>query len=142
MTIKLSSLDAATRRKLKHVLPPDTTASQRTTRANKTAADRQWAFLQVCKHRHLPEPTVEYAFAKDAGRKWRADFCWIPEKIILESEGGVFVKGAHGRGAKFILDCEKYNYATVTGWRVLRVASHLLCSDETIQLVSAALEGP
>ena len=36
-------------------------------------------------------------------------------------EGGSSVAGRHTQGEGFRKDCEKYNEATVLGWRVLRV---------------------
>lgn len=54
-------------------------------------------------------------------RKWRFDFAWVPEKVALEVEGGVFQIGRHNRPGGFIGDCEKYNEAAVAGWTVIRV---------------------
>lgn len=56
-------------------------------------------------------------------RKWRFDFA-IPERMIaIEIEGGIWSNGRHNRGAGYSADCEKYNSATVLGWRVLRGTS-------------------
>jgi very-short-patch-repair endonuclease len=60
----------------------------------------------------------EYWFAKP--RRWRFDFALVGPKLALEVEGGVFTRGRHVRPKGFISDCEKYNAATLLGWRVLR----------------------
>lgn len=53
-------------------------------------------------------------------RKWRFDYA-IPElKIAIEKEGGIFSNGRHVRVNGYINDMEKYNAATVLGWRILR----------------------
>lgn len=53
-------------------------------------------------------------------RKWRFDFA-IPEFFIaVECEGAVWSGGRHTRGSGYSKDCEKYNNATLLGWRVLR----------------------
>jgi very-short-patch-repair endonuclease len=71
---------------------------------------------------HLRElfPTFEVkrevAFCSD--RKWRFDLA--VDKLAIEIEGGVWVEGAHTRGMHFMSDMEKYNRATLAGWRVLR----------------------
>lgn len=53
-------------------------------------------------------------------RKWRFDFA-IPQYLIaIECEGGVWSGGRHTRGLGYSKDCEKYNNATLLGWRVLR----------------------
>lgn len=64
---------------------------------------------------------MEYKFHPD--RKWRFDFCWPQEEVMLgvEVEGGVWTKGRHTRGSGFIADCEKYNAAEVMGYHVIRV---------------------
>jgi very-short-patch-repair endonuclease len=63
----------------------------------------------------------EYVFAPP--RKWRFDFAFVDEKLAVEIEGGIWIKGAHNRGAHFESDTEKYNEAAILGWRVLRVST-------------------
>lgn len=69
----------------------------------------------------LPDPIREYMFC--SWRKWRFDFCYIKEKLAIEIEGAVWIQGRHTRGSGFIKDCEKYNMATILGWRILRYSS-------------------
>jgi len=59
-------------------------------------------------------------------RRWRFDFAWPERKIAVEIEGGVWINGAHNRGAHFLSDMEKYNWATINGWRVLRYTNKTL----------------
>jgi very-short-patch-repair endonuclease len=66
----------------------------------------------------LPPVTKEYRF--HPVRKWRIDFAWPALKLAMEIEGGLFVKGAHGRGAHYRSDCEKYNALAEMGWTLLR----------------------
>lgn len=68
----------------------------------------------------LPSPTREYRF--HPVRRWRFDLCW-PDKglVALEVEGGIWNNGRHTRGLGFLKDMEKYNAATMMGWRVFRV---------------------
>jgi very-short-patch-repair endonuclease len=56
-------------------------------------------------------------------RHWRFDFALVPEQIAIEIEGGIWNKGAHTRGKHFESDAEKYNRATIMGWRVLRYST-------------------
>jgi very-short-patch-repair endonuclease len=78
----------------------------------------------LCKVYRVPHPVPEFVFAKP--RKWRFDFAFPEQKIALEVEGGIFTGGAHTRGKHFLSDIEKYNRATILGWRVLR------CTPQTL----------
>ena len=86
----------------------------------------------------------EYRFAPP--RHWRFDFAWPAVKLAVEIEGGVWSRGRHTRGKGFIADCDKYNAATMLGWRVLRFTrQHLEDSDyinpcTAVQMTMDALE--
>lgn len=58
-----------------------------------------------------------------AERKWRFDFASPRYYIAIEIEGAVWTGGRHTRGGGFEKDCEKYNEATLIGWRILRYTS-------------------
>ena len=75
-------------------------------------------FFECLEKLGLPLPQDEYEFSDE--RKWRADFCWPEEKVILEVEGGAYVRGRHTRGKGFEKDIEKYLTAQAMGYRVLR----------------------
>lgn len=61
----------------------------------------------------------EYRFAPP--RRWRADFAHLPSRTLIEIEGGIWRGGRHITPTGFIADCDKYNAATLLGWRVLRL---------------------
>jgi hypothetical protein len=101
----------------------------------------------------IPKPECEYKF--DDKRKWRFDFAWPKYKVALEIEGATFgrqvicnycnkkvygvtknggtypirIGGRHTSGVGFEKDCEKYNAATLAGWRVLRFPTKSYMSD-------------
>ena len=66
--------------------------------------------------------TTEYEFAKSVGRRFRADFCHIEHKIIIEYEGLVShgARGGHQTKKGYTDNCEKYNLAARLGYVVLR----------------------
>lgn len=84
----------------------------------------------------LTEPEREWRFCE---RRWRFDFAWPEKKLAVECEGGVWTNGRHTRGSGFVKDLEKYNRATVLGWRVLRFASEHIQSGQAIQTIQEAL---
>lgn len=70
-------------------------------------------------------------------RRWRFDFAFVEEKIALEVEGGIWKGsvGGHTSGTGYTKDCEKYNTATVMGWRVLRVVNSQIENGQMINWV-------
>src|SRR5690348_14501110 len=77
---------------------------------------RAKAFVALCKQHGLPEPTLEAQIIPD--RKFAFDFCWIPWKVCLEVQGGVWSKGAHGRGSGIIRDMAKANLAAMRNYLI------------------------
>lgn len=80
----------------------------------------------------------EYRFAPP--RRWRFDFAWSEASLALEVEGGVWVQGRHTRPTGYAKDLEKYNTATLMGWRVLRVTPEMVHAGAALVLVQQALE--
>jgi len=87
---------------------------------------------------HNLTPEREYRFA--APRRWRADFCWPDQKLIVEIEGGQWIQGRHQRGSGFALDCAKYNAAVLAGYRVLRYTTEMVRLGRAIEEVGFALD--
>jgi very-short-patch-repair endonuclease len=86
-------------------------------------------FLTQLKQCGLPRPSErEFMFAKEIGRKWRADFAYLQNdmKLLIEIEGGEYVNGRHNR--QLAQDAEKYNTATLLGYRLLRFTGSMLKS--------------
>lgn len=68
--------------------------------------------------RYGKELRAEFRFCP--GRRFRADW-YIPSlNVLIEYEGIFAVKSRHTSLAGYSADCEKYNLATVLGFRVLR----------------------
>lgn len=94
------------------------------------------AFALHCRAHNLT-PVAEYRFAPP--RRWRADFAFVEEKLLIEIEGGTWSMGRHTRGAGFEADCEKYNAATAHGWRILRFTPAMVKSGSAITIVREIL---
>lgn len=74
-------------------------------------------------------------------RKWRFDYAIAEHKIALEVEGGVWTGGRHTSPQGFLNDMEKYNTATLMGWRVFRTTPDDLCTNKTINVLKQAIFG-
>ena len=75
----------------------------------------------------------EYVFMK--GRRFRFDFAWPQHKIAVEIEGGTWTQGRHVTGTGFAKDCEKYNLATLSGWKVYRFPTQMVRDRTAIQFM-------
>jgi len=84
----------------------------------------------------IPTPKREYMFAEP--RRWRADFAWVKERIIVEVEGGVWGGGRHVTGSGFTNDCGKYNTASLLGWTVLRFTPDMIYDGTAIAMLKWA----
>ena len=81
---------------------------------------------------HLAE--LGYEFIREYkfhhSRLWRFDFLLAESSVAVEIEGGIWSKGRHIRGAGFLADMEKYNTATMQGYRVLRFSTQQVLTGE------------
>lgn len=85
----------------------------------------------------LPLPQREYRFHPK--RKWPADFAWPKHKILVEVEGGIYIQGRHTRPGGYIKDCEKYNAATMMGYKVLRFTPDMIHDGSALAMIEEAL---
>ncbi len=96
-------------------------------------------FTQICARELGVECIKEYQFYKS--RKWRFDYALPKYKIALEVEGGVWTQGRHVRPQGFLGDMNKYNTATLLGWRVFRTTPDELLTTKTLLLIKNAIKG-
>lgn len=85
----------------------------------------------------LPEPVREHRFCP--GRRFRFDWAWVPERVALELEGGVWTWGRHVRPQGYERDCEKYSLAAILGWRVIRATPAMVEDGQALELLQQAL---
>lgn len=64
--------------------------------------------------------TVETEHRFDAVRRFRFDWAIMELKIAIEYEGLFSSKSRHTTISGYVSDCEKYNLAQLSGWKVLR----------------------
>lgn len=95
------------------------------------------AFTILCRTDLREECVKEFRF--HPVRRWRFDYALPSHKIALEVEGGVWSGGRHTRPQGFLGDIEKYNTATLLGWRVFRTTPENLFSKETLNLLKEAI---
>lgn len=96
-------------------------------------------FTTICKTDLGVVCVKEYQFHPK--RKWRFDYAIPEHKIALEVEGGVWTYGRHTRPQGFLGDIEKYNTATLMGWRVFRTTPEELYCMATVKMLKNAISG-
>jgi len=102
-------------------------------------SDLEDLLAQQMKFAGLPEPEREYRFAPP--RRYRADFAYPDEMLLIEVEGGVWTNGAHVRGKHYTSDCSKYNLAATMGFRVLRFTGEMIKSGLALRTIEELLNG-
>ena len=96
-------------------------------------------FTAICKTDLKQNCEKEFRF--HPVRKWRFDYALPEHKIALEVEGGVWTGGRHTSSVGFLNDMEKYNTATLMGWRVFRTTPEDLYKKKTLDLLKTAISG-
>lgn len=96
-------------------------------------------FTVLCQSDLRVECVKEFKF--HPRRRWRFDYAIPEHKIAVEVEGGVWTGGRHTRPQGFLGDIEKYNTATLMGWRVFRTTPTDLLRTATLKLLKTAISG-
>lgn len=96
-------------------------------------------FTVICKTDLHVECVKEFRFHPK--RLWRFDYAIPVHKIALEVEGGVWTGGRHINPKGFLGDMEKYNTATLMGWRVFRTTPDELYKLNTLNMLKTAISG-
>lgn len=93
--------------------------------------------IDFWKRRGIPDPVTEFKFHPT--RRWRFDYCWVKEKVAIEINGGVWIKGRHTRGAGQIKDMEKLNEAQRMGYDVYQFTPQQLPLESTAEFLRGVL---
>ena len=105
------------------------------------SADAEDVLAFQIKAAGLPEPVRQYLYAPP--RRFRADFAWLlppPMSTLVEVQGGVFSRQAHGSITGVLKDIERLNAAMLAGWRLFRVTPQMVKSGEALQLIERAFK--
>lgn len=84
---------------------------------------------------NLPVPVRQYRHSPK--RKWRWDFYLAPD-ILVDIQGGTFIRGAHSRGVGQDKDFEKWNDAVRMGYRPLLFGT--MAMKDPVEVVTLVAE--
>ena len=85
----------------------------------------------------LPQPERQYQPVED--RRWKVDFAWPMLGIIVEVEGGVYMRGYHNFGEAMENDMRKYNRLKSEGWQIYQFSTGMVKSGEAITFIENEL---
>jgi hypothetical protein len=135
--IRASDLSPAVRAKLGIVHAPKKRPKQ------SDAADR--AFLFQCQALKLPPVFAQWRFQNsqhpsNAYRKWRCDFVFDdPYRLMIEIDGGIFIRGAHSHPLDIIRNMTKGNDAVLLGYAVLHFTPAEVTSGHAVAFTQKVL---
>ena len=73
-------------------------------------------------------------------RKFRADFGFLrPRGLLVEIQGGVFNRKAHGSITGILADIDRLNAATMADWRLLRFTPDMVRDGRALAMIERAL---
>ena len=75
------------------------------------------------------------------GRKFRFDFCWKQQRLLVEINGGTYSKGAHSTGTGIARDYEKIRLGQACGWEVYPFDTKEVKNGSALAAVEKYLRG-
>jgi very-short-patch-repair endonuclease len=82
--------------------------------------------------RELGGPPLEREYRFDRERRFRFDFAFPLAKVAIEIDGGAWLRIGHVHPANFARDLEKFNLATLAGWRVFRFTPEMFMRNPEV----------
>lgn len=75
------------------------------------------------------------------GRRFRFDFAWRKERLLVEINGGTYSKGAHSTGTGIARDYEKIRLGQVCGWTVYPFDTKEVKNGDALSAVEKFIRG-
>jgi len=96
-------------------------------------------FIQFVKQELGIELWPEFYFCTE--RQFRIDYAIPQNKIAIEQEGGIFMKGnsGHSSGTGIARDMEKNNLLVSKGWRLIRRQPNEMLTIETVEILKSII---
>lgn len=94
-------------------------------------------YKQIVEAGTIPVPARQFkAIPK---RKFTWDFVWEEQKLLVEVQGGIWLKGdfGHTSGVGYRRDRFKNDLAMCSGWKVLEFTSDMVTYGEALEFIKA-----
>ena len=90
----------------------------------------------------LPAFEYETEYKAVPDRRFRWDFAFTAQSVLVEVQGGLWMKkGGHNTACGIMRDIEKHNLATVHGYRVIYITQKNIDDLSGITYLRTILEG-
>ena len=73
------------------------------------------------------------------GRRFKWDFAYVKDRLLIEVQGAVWVKGGHSTGVGITRDCEKVSLASVNKWFTIPVTTDHVKSGKALEWIKQFL---
>ena len=73
------------------------------------------------------------------GRLFKFDRAWKEQRVAVNVQGAIYVRGGHSTGVGIERDCEVACLAALSGWRYLPVTRKQIESGKAIEWIARAL---
>ena len=73
------------------------------------------------------------------GRRFKWDFAFVKDRLLVEVQGAVWVKGGHSTGVGITRDCEKFSIASVNKWFTIPVTTDHVKNGKALEWIKQFL---
>lgn len=108
------------------------------TRATMPLADEMEQQLNLSSH--LAAGLFQREYRWHPTRRFRADFAWPKQRLLVEIDGGQWLRGTgHNSGTGKERDCEKDAEAALLGWVTLRFTTNMVRNGTALNYIERYL---
>ena len=75
------------------------------------------------------------------GRRFRFDFAFVAERLLVEINGGTYTRGGHSTGLGIKRDYIKQNLCQLAGYKLLTFDSDMVKSGQALEFTEKMLRG-
>ena len=79
--------------------------------------------------------TLEKEFKYVPSRRFRADYCILEWRLLIEVVGGIYNGKAHGSITGIKKDIERLNLSTICGWQMIRILPEDFIKTQAIDIL-------
>jgi hypothetical protein len=112
--------------------------AEKQSRANTVSKSQlEYDLMALIHEAGLPQP--QYGARILSNKRQHVDLAWLPQRIAVEVQGGIWQKSGHTTGNGLMRDYKKVNELQLMGWRVFLFSAEMIYNGEAINTIAEAL---